>query len=302
MKTSVGEKIFTVFNTILLLFVGLITLYPFIYMLALSFNEGVDATKGGIYLFPRVFTLFNYQMVLSNPLIVSGYTITIGRTILGTAASIMITALVAYGLSFRNLPYRRVIMLYILVPMLFNGGIVPFYLQLKNLHLIDKFWVYIVPFLFGIWNMFVMNRFFMDIPESLRESAYIDGANQYQILFRIIFPVSLPMLAALSLFTAVGHWNDWFSGAFYVTNMKLIPIQTFLQQMLQASDLSVLLGSGGNANAINEEAVRNQSLSKMTLTSVKMATVMVSTLPILCIYPFLQKYFAKGVLVGSVKG
>lgn len=302
MKKSAGEKAFDVFNVVVLFFLGIITLYPIIYMFALSLNEGMDAAKGGIYLFPRKFTLFNYQMVLSNPIMKSGYLITIGRTVLGTALSIFITALFAYGLSFRDMPYRRAIVIYVLIPMLFSGGIVPYYLQLRNLKLLNTFWVYIIPGMFGIWNMFVMNRFFMDIPESLRESAYIDGANHYQILFKIIFPVSLPMLAAVSLFTAVGHWNDWFSGAFYVSDIKLIPIQTYLQQLLSASDLSVFLSSGGAETAVQEQTYRNNQLSTMTLSSIKMTAVMVSTLPILCLYPFLQKYFVKGVLVGSIKG
>jgi putative aldouronate transport system permease protein len=293
-----GEKIFQTFNTLLLTLLGISTLYPMIYILVVSLNEGQDSMKGGLFLWPRVFTLFNYQFVLGNGLIQNAYMITIGRTVLGTILGIALTAFVAYGLSFRNLPYKKFILFLMLIPMLFNGGLIPYYLQLNRLKLINTFWVYVIPGLFNIWNMFVMRRFFMDIPESLRESAIIDGANEVVVLFRIILPLSLPMLAALSLFTAVGHWNDWFSGAFYVNDNKLIPVQTYLQRLLSADSLSMIFG---NNRMIGEAAFRQTQVSKMTVTSIKMAAVMIGTLPILCLYPFLQKYFIKGVLIGSIK-
>ncbi|AUS98710.1 ABC transporter permease [Clostridium thermosuccinogenes] len=295
---SMGEKIFQTFNTLLLTLLGISTLYPMIYILVVSLNEGQDSMKGGLFLWPRVFTLFNYQFVLGNGLIQNAYMITIGRTVLGTILGIALTAFVAYGLSFRNLPYKKFILFLMLIPMLFNGGLIPYYLQLNRLKLINTFWVYVIPGLFNIWNMFVMRRFFMDIPESLRESAIIDGANEVVVLFRIILPLSLPMLAALSLFTAVGHWNDWFSGAFYVNDNKLIPVQTYLQRLLSADSLSMIFG---NNRMIGEAAFRQTQVSKMTVTSIKMAAVMIGTLPILCLYPFLQKYFIKGVLIGSIK-
>lgn len=297
-KMSMGEKIFQAFNTLLLTLLGISTLYPMVYILIVSLNEGQDSMKGGLFLWPRVFTLFNYQFVLGNGLIQNAYMITIGRTLLGTMLGIVLTAFVAYGLSFRNLPYKKFILFLMLIPMLFNGGLIPYYLQLTRLKLINTFWVYVIPGLFNIWNMFVMRRFFMDIPESLRESAIIDGANEIVVLFRIILPLSLPMLAALSLFTAVGHWNDWFSGAFYVNDNKLIPVQTYLQRLLSADSLSMIFG---NNRIIGEAAFRQTQVSKMTVTSIKMAAVMIGTLPILCLYPFLQKYFIKGVLIGSIK-
>ena len=298
-KTGMGEKAFKVLNTILLIGLGISTLYPIFYMLVLSLNEGMDSMKGGIWLFPRKFTMFNYQFVLNNPLMRDAYVISIGRTAVGTVISILVTALAAYGLSFRTLPYRKILMTFIIIPMVFNGGLIPYYLQLRNLGLLNKFWVYVIPGAFVIFNMFVMRKFFMDLPDSLKESAYMDGANHLQILFRIILPLSMPMLAALSLFTAVGHWNDWFSGAFFVDNLRLIPIQTYLQRILSADSLNVLTG---NNAMVQEAAARQVQFKTMTVTSVKMAAVMCGTLPILCVYPFLQKYFVKGMLVGSIKG
>lgn len=297
-KMSFGEKLFKCFNSVFLLALGLLTVYPLLYLLALSLNEGTDSMRGGIWLFPRKFTLFNYQFVLNNSLMRDAYIITIGRTVIGTILSILVTATVAYGLSFRKLPYKKIIMTFMIIPMVFNGGLIPYYLQLRNLRLVNSFWVYVVPGMFVIFNMFVMRKFFMDLPESLKESAYIDGANHIRIMVKIIFPLSLPVLAALSLFTAVGHWNDWFSGAFFVDNLKLIPVQTYLQKLLSADSLNMLTGDN---RMVAEAAVRQNQFNTMTVTSVKMAAVMAGTLPILCVYPFLQKYFIKGMLIGSIK-
>ncbi len=298
-KDSMGEKVFQVTNNIFLAILGFLTIYPIFYMLILSFNEGHDSMMGGIWLYPRKFTLFNYEFVLNNPLIKDAYMVSIGRAVIGTVVSILVTAVVAYGLSFRELPYKKIIMTFIIIPMVFSGGLIPYYLQLRNLKLVNTFWVFIIPAAFNIFNMFVMKKFFMDLPESLKEAAYIDGAGHLTILFKIILPLSIPTLAALSLFTAVGQWNDWFSGAFYVENLKLMPLQTYLQRILSADSLNML---SGDNKVVQEAAARQSQMSTMTVTSVKMAAVMAGTIPILCVYPFLQKYFVKGMLVGSVKG
>ncbi|GGG60974.1 carbohydrate ABC transporter permease [Paenibacillus radicis (ex Gao et al. 2016)] len=298
MKLSTGEKVSQI---VIVVFLGLLcvsVIYPFMYMLAISLNVGSDAAKGGVYLWPREFTLYNYEVVLGNSVIQHAYIITILRTIIGTICGLFITLIAAFGLSYRALPLRNTLLGYILVTMLFSGGLIPFYIQLYNLNLINSFWVYIIPTAFSAWNMFVMMKFIQGIPDALIESAEIDGANPVRILYSIIIPLSKPMLAALGLFTAVMHWNDWFAGAFYVSDQTLIPVQTFLQQLLSAQDISVVLGSNNNQEAI----ARGSMLSNVTLMSIKMATVMVSALPILCVYPFLQKYFVKGVLIGSVKG
>lgn len=298
MKQSASEKIgqFVIVALLILLCVSVI--YPFLYMLAISLNEGTDAAKGGVYLFPRAFTLTNYELVLGNEVIRHSFLITVLRTVVGTVAGLFITLLVAFGLSYRKIPMRSTILTYILLTILFSGGLVPFYIQLNNLGLLNTFWVYILPGLFSVWNMFVMLKFIQGMPEALIESAELDGANPPRILFHVVVPLSKPMLAALGLFTAVGHWNDWFAGAFFVSDQSLIPVQTFLQQLLSASDISAVLGSNTNQEAI----ARSSQSQNITLMSIKMAVVMVSAIPILCVYPFLQKYFVKGVLVGSVKG
>lgn len=290
---------FIVCNSLFMVLLCAITLYPFIYVLAYSLNEGTDAVQGGIYLFPRKFTLFNYQYVLNNGTMQSAYMISVGRTVLGTILGLIVTSVTAYAVSFRNLPGRKGIMFYLLIPMLFSGGLVPYYIQLANMRLVNTFWVYVIPSLFSIWNMFVLMKFFMGIPESLRESAILDGANELVVLWKIIVPVAMPSIAAIALFTAVGHWNDWFTGAFFVNNIKLIPVQTYLQRMLMADSLGTITGTQqGNSEAV----FRASQVADMTLKSLKTAAVMVGTLPVLCVYPFLQRYFVKGMLVGSIKG
>ncbi|WP_138755973.1 MULTISPECIES: carbohydrate ABC transporter permease [Paenibacillus] len=298
MKRTSGEIISQIILIVLMLLLCLSVLYPFAYMLAISLNEGTDAAKGGVYLLPRAFTLINYEIVLGNEVIQHAYLITILRTIAGTIAGLMVTLMVAFGLSYTKVPFRKSILSYILLTMLFSGGLVPLYIQLYNLGLINNFLVYIIPGMFSAWNMFVMLKFIQGIPEALVESAELDGAGPFRVLLQIIVPLSKPMLAAIGLFTAVGHWNDWFAGAFYVTKQDLIPVQTFLQQLLSAQDMSAILGSNSNQEAL----ARGTQMQNVTLMSVKMATVMVSAIPILCVYPFLQKYFVKGVLIGSVKG
>ncbi|AIQ58615.1 carbohydrate ABC transporter permease [Paenibacillus borealis] len=298
MKLSRGETIAQYIIVVVLAGMCLSVLYPFLYMLAISLNDGASAAKGGVYLWPKNFTLINYEIVLGNEIIRQSYLITIARTVIGTFGGLIVTLLVAFGLSYRGLPLRSTILGYILLTMLFNGGLVPFYIQLNNLGLVNTFWVYIFPGLFSVWNMFVMLKFIQGIPEALIESAELDGAGPVRTLVQIVIPLSQPMLAALGLFTAVGHWNDWFAGAFFVTRQNLIPVQTFLQQLLAAQDLSAVLGSNTNQEAL----ARSSQMQNITLMSIKMAVVMVSAIPILCVYPFLQKYFVKGVLVGSVKG
>ncbi|WP_219834077.1 carbohydrate ABC transporter permease [Paenibacillus sp. R14(2021)] len=298
MKRSVSDQAGQFIIIALLLLLCFSVIYPFLYMLAISLNVGSDAAKGGVYLWPRQFTLYNFRIVLGNEIIRHAYWITAARTIAGTVIGLLVTLLAAFGLSYRALPMRNTLLGYVLITMLFSGGLIPFYIQLHDLSLLNSFWVYIVPSAFSAWNMFVMMKFIQGVPEALIESAEMDGAQPFRVLWSIILPLSKPMLAALGLFTGVMHWNDWFAGAFFVSKQSLIPVQTFLQQLLSAQDISAVLGSGNNVESI----ARGTSLANVTLMSVKMATVMVSAIPILCVYPFLQRYFVKGVLIGSVKG
>ena len=288
---------FDIINFAILIIFALLCLYPFVYMLALSFNTGTDTMKGGVTFYPRDFTLANFASILRDGTILGAYKITILRTVIGTFTSVFVTALVAYGLSNKNLPGRKYIMLYMMIPMFFSGGIIPYYLTLGELHLIDTFAVYIIPGMFNIWNCIVMKTSFQQIPESLKEAMRIDGGGELKIFLKVVVPMSLPMFAAISLFTAVGHWNDWFTGAYYVRSNELIPVQTYLQQVMTRNMSSFLptdgaLVTGGNGLF---------DYSQVNSFSLKMAAVVIGTVPILIVYPFLQKYFTKGVLVGSIK-
>lgn len=296
MHATRGERFYHIFNNMFLLLLAASALYPFIYMTALALNEGLDALKGGIYFLPRSFTWVNVMTVISNPLVQDAFTISLLRTVIGTATGVFVTGICAYGLAFRQLPGRKALMLYFLIPMLFSGGLIPYFIQLRDLGLINTFWVYIIPSALSIWNLIVMRSFFENIPEAIIEAAEIDGANAFRIFWRIVIPTSLPMIAAISLFTAVAHWNNWFDGAYFVNALDLKPLQTFLQNMLANAEAAQNLRQGVNSEAISDAASR-----AVTPTSLRMSVVVLGTIPVLLIYPFLQKYFVQGVMIGGVK-
>lgn len=290
--------LFSVLNTVLLALVGFSMLYPFIYILAYSLNDGNDSMLGAIYFAPRIFTLDNYAEVFQNPRIWQAYRITLARTALGTFLHVSLCTLMAYALSKKTLPGKTFFTFYIFLPTIFNAGFIPYFITLQKLHLINSFWVYIIPLLFNFMHIVIIRTFLQGIPEELEESARIDGYGDLQIFLRIILPLSGPVLATIALFIGVAHWNDWFAGAYYVSNKDIIPVQTLLQQMLtEAEALSTSMQraalQGGQTISMKTGA---------TPESLRMALLVITVFPILCIYPFLQKYFVKGVMIGSVKG
>lgn len=292
-KATLLERFATVINYILLTALSLAIILPLINILALSFNDGKDAALGGITFWPRVFSTANYAEVFRNPDVLQGLKITVFRTVLGTLLSFVLTAMAAFALKHRELPGIKGISLFIVFTMLFNGGLIPFFMVLKTLHLNNTIWVYIVPVLYNAWNIILVRTFFQSIDPSLEESAMIDGANEFQILFRIIMPLSMPVLSVISLFTAVMHWNDWFYGAFYVNDENLKPLQTILQQMLMAAES---MRKNLSLNAATSAS------SSITTESIKMAMVIITVVPIASVYPFIQKYFVQGLMIGAVKG
>jgi len=294
-KESRSDRIIQAIIYLAIIIICVLILAPCLNVLALSFNDGNDAAKGGVYFWPRAFTLANYKEVFKDGSIVRAYKITIARTFIGTFLSLLVTTMMAYALKEQNLPGRKVITFLVTFTMLFGGGTIPTYIQYKNLHLLDSFWVYVIPGLVSVTYLMMMRTSFEAIPESLTESAKLDGCGFFKIYLMIILPLSKPVLAVVGLYTAVNHWNDWFSGAFYTTSDKLWPVQTVLQQMLnRAMAQSQEMTSISQAIAHASNAVTSDAL--------KMAAVVVTTVPILCIYPFVQKYFAKGAMIGAVKG
>lgn len=295
-KTSAADKTVSLITYTIVILLCLVILLPCLNVLALSFNDGKDAARGGVYFFPRVFTLKNYEEVFQDGSIISAYRITIARTLIGTFLSLAVTSFAAFALNQTELPGRKFIIIAITFTMLFGGGTIPTYVQYNNLGLIDSFWVYIIPSLVSVTYLIMMRSFFDGIPYTLQEAAKLDGAGYFGIFFWVMLPLSKPVLAVVGLYTAVNHWNDWFAGAFYMTSSKLWPVQTVLQQMLSRAM------SASSQQTDNVAAAIAASQSSVTTDSLKMAAVVITTVPILCIYPFVQKYFAKGTLIGAIKG
>lgn len=273
--------------------VFIITLYPFYYIVINSLNEGLDAVKGGIYFWPRKFTLDNYVQFLSDSKWLLAITVTVARTTLGAALCVLFTCMVAYGMSFKNLALRNVYFAIVLVCMYFDGGLIPYFLTLKSVGLINRFLVYILPNMFSIYYMILAISFFKELPVELYESAYLDGANEFLVFFRIVLPLSTPLLATLALFSAVGHWNSWMDTAFFATANKNLRTLAYLMRDIIMRNETGVRGAA---------AVAQGSRMTVTSTSIQMAAMIIAVLPIICVYPFLQKYFVKGIMLGAVKG
>jgi len=226
--------------------------------------------------------------------IMRAFLISLARTSVGTLCSCFLTASLAYALTKTKLPGHGIFSTYFFITYIFNGGFIAFFLTIRQLGLYNNFLVYVIPGLYNYWYMIIIRSFFQTIPASVEESAEIDGASYITIFLRLILPLSKPVLAAIALFTAIGHWNDWFSGTFYVSSGKLLPLQTVLQQMITQTDmLQKMVTMGGNLS---------EYLTGVTPNSIRMAVVVITVTPIIVIYPFLQRYFIKGIMIGAIKG
>ncbi|KOR90665.1 carbohydrate ABC transporter permease [Paenibacillus solani] len=280
---------------ILLILLSFTALYPFWNTLVVSLNEGLDTAKGGITFWPREFTWTNYEIVFTNDRILQSFGISILRTVIGTVSAIFMTALLAYGMSKSYLMGRKFLTIFFIFTLYFGGGLVPTFLLIKSLGLMNNFLVFIIPGLISVWNMIIFRTFFKSLPNGLEESAQIDGCSNWGVFIRIVLPLSGPVIATLSLFTAISHWNDWFTPTIYITNQDLMPVQTILRRILNANLINDVIGGG--------DSLASEKLSKKSLTSKSLisATVMVVSLPIILVYPFVQTYFVNGVMVGSLK-
>ncbi|HHV95896.1 MAG TPA: carbohydrate ABC transporter permease [Clostridiaceae bacterium] len=290
-KRSIGEKIFDAFNILAMIFLIIVTLYPLLYVIFASVSTPSRLIKHeGILLAPLGFQLGAYKLVFRNPMITKGYLNTLFVVTVGTTVNIIMTSLGAYVLSRKGLYWKNLMMFIIVFTMFFGGGMIPTYLLVRSLKLTDTLWALIVPGAISTYNMIIMRTSFMSIPDSLEESARIDGAKDLTILFKIVIPLSLPVIAVMILFYGVGHWNAWFSALIYLRKRELYPLQLILREVLISSDTTQMLAglAGMDLEPIAE--------------TVKYATIVIATLPILCIYPFLQKYFVKGVMIGALKG
>ena len=292
-KRTRTEVAFDSINLIFLAGFALITAYPLWFCLVNSFNDGLDAMKGGIYLWPRIFSLENYKVVFQDGSIMRAMGVSILRVLIGTPLHILVTALAAYALSKSNLIGKKLYMVLGTVTMFFSGGLIPTFLNIRNLGLYDSFWVFILPSIFSFYDCLIFISFFKGLPNGLEEAAKIDGAGSFCIFFRIVLPLSMPVVATIALFSAVGHWNDYFSGVIYIRSDELIPIQTYLYRVIAQS---------GGAGMIERARMGVAGGTTVLTQSLRYATMVVSILPIICTYPFLQKYFVKGITLGAVKG
>lgn len=290
-KVSLSRKVFNVFNYTFLALLAFTTLYPFIYTLSMSLSTTRAATEMGLHLYPKEISTMAYQMVFKNRDIFVAYGNTLFRTIVGTLMGLLVTTMFAYALSRKEMPNRKLFTAVILFTMLFNGGKIPTYLVLKSLNLLDNIWVYVLPNLISAYNVIVARSFFQSLPSALHESASIDGAGEFTIFFKIIIPLSMPIIMTLALWMAVFHWNAWYDAMMYMTDNAKITVQCLLQRIIQENN-SELISQG----IVNPDAMQ------YTTETVKSATIIVSILPILAFYPFVQRYFIKGVMLGAVKG
>jgi len=297
-KAKIENIIFICVNSSIMLIIMFITMYPFWNTIAVSFNSAADTTRGGITFWPRVFSLQNYRVVFSSGTIYHAFWISVARTIIQTVTSVFLTSMLAYALSRKEYIFRKPFTLILILSMYINAGLIPNYFLIKSLGMLNTFWVYIIPGMISAFNFIIIRTYMLTLPDSIIESARMEGCGDFIIFSRIIFPLCLPVLAAISLFAAVGSWNSWFDTMIYNSGRaNLHTLQYKLMEYLQSSQSqstsAAAIGSMGMA--------KNLASSMVTPVSIRAAITVVAALPILVIYPFLQRYFITGISVGSVK-
>jgi len=292
------DIIFDSINYFLLAVIFVVTLYPFYYVLILSFNEGIDAVRGGIYLFPRKPSFENYQNLFISAKWMAGLSVSAMRTLAGTLLGVMFTSMVAYGMSFRNMVFRKGYYAIIIFAMYFHGGLIPTFLLYRTIGIMNTFGVYIFPNLLSIFFMMVMVAFFQDIPASLMEAARIDGAGEWRIYVKVVLPLSTSILATSALFIGVNHWNSWLDSAYYIQNKDLKTLSYLMMETINKSMIDRMSMTGGVDVSVQTQGYASTAV---TTRSLQMAAMILSVAPIISVYPFLQKYFVKGIMLGSIK-
>ena len=285
------DRIINIVTAVLCILVLIVTVYPVYYCLIYSFNDGKDAAKQALYFWPRKFSLENYKIVFQNKAIYPAFIMTMLRSIVGTVLAVFCMAMAAYALSKDNLKGRKVYMIMGVITLYFSAGVVQSYLLYREMRLLDSFWVYILPNIFQFYYIILFISFFRELPAALEESAQMDGAGYFTILFKIIIPLSTPVIATVSLFVGVWHWNDWFHPAFFIQNESLMTLPAALMRAMSLAEAQQTL----------QKMIAVPSQSSTTMESVRYAMLIVSILPVTIIYPFVQKFFLKGMMLGAVK-
>ena len=289
---SPGRKLFLAINYIFLALIVVVSMVPIINILALSFSDKIHVAAGDVKLWPVGFTLESYAFVMKNPQFLNSFLVSVERSLLGVAINMACTILVAYPLSKADKQFRarKYYLWYFIITMLFSGGLIPWYMVVKYTGIYNSIWALVIPGAVPVYNVILLMNFFRELPKEIEESAFIDGAGHFMVLMRMYLPLSLAALATLVLFSFVFHWNSWFDGMIFMRSKDGIPLQTYLQSVLTIPDLARM------------DAKEIESYFRINIRSVKAAEIFIATLPIFSLYPFLQKYFTKGIVLGSVKG
>ncbi|MDQ0889465.1 putative aldouronate transport system permease protein [Paenibacillus sp. V4I9] len=291
LQKSKGDKVAdAAINTVLTLF-ALVTLFPLYYVVVVSLTPYIEVMKnGGFVIWPEHLTFQAYKEIFGSARIPQALKITVFITVVGTTLNLVVTTLLAYPLSKKSVPGRNFILMALVFTMIFSGGIIPLYIMVRSLGLYDSVWALVIPGMVSTFNLLIVKTYFENLPAEVEEAAKVDGCSDIQTLFRIVLPLSAPIMATIGLFYGVTHWNEYFKGIFYISDKTLMPMQVVLRSMIQAPNVS------------SELSINSLALDALPPETIKMAVVVVATLPLLIIYPFLQKYFVKGALLGSVKG
>lgn len=287
-----GDRVFDMFNYALLFIILVIIIYPLIFVISASISNPQLVNSGQMLLWPKDITFLGYQKIFQNENILIGYRNTIFYTLLGTSINLVMTILAAYPLSRRDLAGKNIVMALFVVTMFFSGGLIPTYLLVKKLGMLNSIWALVIPNAVSIWNIIIMRTFFQQsIPNEIQEAAAIDGSSDFHMLLRIILPLSMPIIAVMTLFYSVSHWNAFFNALIYLTDRHMYPLQLILREILIQNQMENMAGS---ADSLTDQVLYAQTI--------KYAVVIVANLPVLMLYPFLQKHFTKGIMVGAIKG
>lgn len=288
-----GEWVLDIVKVVFLAFVVVVTVYPFWNIFIISINDATDAIRGGLYFLPRKLSLSSYAEILGRSTFLASIKVSVGRTLIGTPIAVLVTAMLAYPLSRKDLVGRKFWNLLFVFTMYFGGGLVPYYMVLKGIHMLNTFWVFIFPMMMSVYNMILIRSYIESMPDSLFEAAKIDGANDLVVFVKMVIPLSKPILMTVALFVAINQWNSWFDAYLYTSDQTLKPMQSILVEILNQYQ----------TGASTSQAMSNAKAGvTVTPDSIRMAATMVATLPIIMVYPFVQKYFVKGIMLGAVKG
>ena len=288
-----GEWVLDIVKVVFLAFVVVVTVYPFWNIFIISINDATDSIRGGLYFLPRKLSLSSYAEILGRSTLLASIKVSVGRTLIGTPIAVLVTAMLAYPLSRKDLVGRKFWNLLFVFTMYFGGGLVPYYMVLKGIHMLNTFWVFIFPMMMSVYNMILIRSYIESMPDSLFEAAKIDGANDLVVFVKMVIPLSKPILMTVALFVAINQWNSWFDAYLYTSDQALKPMQSILVEILNQYQ----------TGASTSQAMSNAKAGvTVTPDSIRMAATMVATLPIIMVYPFVQKYFVKGIMLGAVKG